>query len=226
MKNMQKPICIIPARAGSKRIKNKNIIYFMGKPIIAYSILLAIRSKLFKKIVVSTDCKKIKKISEKYGAEVPFLRSKKLSDDHTGTDQVIRDCIKNLKSEKDKYHFCIYPNSTLLKKKDLVDSFKKIKKLKFDRLISVGKFNSSPLRAFKRKKNHISYLNKKYIFKRSQDLPSHYFDAGNFYIYRTTSVLKNKSIPKKTTFYLLNNTVDVNYKNDLKLLKFFFKSQK
>ena len=89
----------------------------MGKPIIAYSILLAIQSKLFKRVVVSTDCKKIKKISEKYGAEVPFLRSKKLSDDHTGTDQVIRDCIKNLKSENNKYHFCIYPTSPLFKKK-------------------------------------------------------------------------------------------------------------
>ena len=61
MKKMQKPICIIPARAGSKRIKNKNIIYFMGKPIIAYSILLAIQSKLFKKSLSQLTAKKNKK---------------------------------------------------------------------------------------------------------------------------------------------------------------------
>ncbi len=226
MKNSQKPICIIPARSGSKRIKNKNIINFMGKPIIAYSILLAVKSKLFKRIIVSTDSRKIKKISEKYGAEVPFLRSKKLSDDYTGTDQVVRDCIKNLRSEDVAYHFCIYPTTPMLKKKDLVVSFKKIKKLKFDRLISVGKYSSSPLRAFKRKKNQITFVNKKYIFKRSQDLPSFYFDAGSFYIFRTKSIMNYKAIPKRSTFHLLNNVVDINYKDDLKILKLFFKSDK
>ena len=75
-------IAIIPARAGSKRIKNKNIKLFRGKPIIYYSINAAKKSKIFQKIIVSTDSEKIKKISEKYGAEVPFLRPKYLSDDY------------------------------------------------------------------------------------------------------------------------------------------------
>ena len=65
-------IAIIPARSGSKRIKNKNIKLFCGKPIIYYSINEAKKSKIFQKIIVSTDSEKIKKISEKYGAEVPF----------------------------------------------------------------------------------------------------------------------------------------------------------
>ena len=71
-------ICIIPARSKSVRIKNKNIINFFEKPIIAYAIDVAKKSKLFKKIIVSTDSKKIAKIAINYGAEVPFLRSKKL----------------------------------------------------------------------------------------------------------------------------------------------------
>ena len=70
-------ICVIPARSGSKRLKNKNIKSFNGKPIISYAIKIAKSSKLFSRIIVSTDCKKIKSIAEKYGAEVPFLRSKK-----------------------------------------------------------------------------------------------------------------------------------------------------
>ena len=74
----KKCICIIPARKGSKRIKNKNIINFFGKPLIYYSIKAALKSKIFSKIIVSTDCKKIANISKKYGAEVPFLRNKKL----------------------------------------------------------------------------------------------------------------------------------------------------
>ena len=70
-------ICLIPARSGSKRIKNKNIKMFHGKPIIAYAIDNAIKSKLFDKIIVSTDSSKIAKLSKKYGAEIPFLRPKK-----------------------------------------------------------------------------------------------------------------------------------------------------
>ena len=94
MKN--KPICIIAAREGSKRIKNKNIINFFGKPLISYPIRVAIQSKLFEKVVVSTDSPKIAKIAKKYGAETPFLRKKKLSDDKTGLKEVIKDTIKNL----------------------------------------------------------------------------------------------------------------------------------
>ena len=74
-------IAIITARGGSKRIKNKNILNFFGKPMIAYSIEAAKKTKLFDQIYVSTDSLKIKKISEKFGAIVPFLREKKLSDD-------------------------------------------------------------------------------------------------------------------------------------------------
>ena len=101
-------ICIIPARKNSKRIKNKNIINFYGKPIIYYAIKIAKKSKLFSRIVVSTDCVKIAKIARKYGAEVPFIRSKKISDDYTNTLEVVVDSIKKISSENEKYHCCIY----------------------------------------------------------------------------------------------------------------------
>jgi pseudaminic acid cytidylyltransferase len=74
-------IAIIPARAGSKRITRKNIKSFCGKPIISYSIETAKKSKMFDKIIVSTDSKEIADISKYYGAEVPFLRPKSISDD-------------------------------------------------------------------------------------------------------------------------------------------------
>ena len=74
----QKNIALITARGGSKRIKNKNIINFFGKPLIAYSIIAAKKSKLFSKIFVTTDSIRIKKIANKYGAETPFLREKKI----------------------------------------------------------------------------------------------------------------------------------------------------
>jgi CMP-N-acetylneuraminic acid synthetase len=155
MKN--KPICIIAAREGSKRIKNKNIINFFGKPLISYPIRVAIQSKLFEKVVVSTDSPKIAKIAKKYGAETPFLRKKKLSDDKTGLKEVIKDTIKNINSKNKKHHFYIYATAALLKKNDLIEAFKKIKRLNYDYLISVKKFESNPLRAFKLKNNNLKF---------------------------------------------------------------------
>ena len=110
-------ICIIPARSGSKRIKNKNIKLFNGKPIISYAIRLAKSCSLFKRIIVSTDSYNISKIAKKYGAEVPFLRSKKLANDFATTSEVVVDCIKRISSQTTKYHFCLYPTTTLLFKK-------------------------------------------------------------------------------------------------------------
>jgi CMP-N,N'-diacetyllegionaminic acid synthase len=78
-----KPIihAFIPARGGSKGIPYKNIKSYKGLPLIAHAINLAKKSKLIKKIIVSTDCKKIKEIAEKYGAEVPFIRPSNISTD-------------------------------------------------------------------------------------------------------------------------------------------------
>ena len=75
-------IAIIPARSGSKRIPNKNIKTFLGKPIMAYSIKTAIESNLFDEVMVSTDCEEIAKIAISYGAKVPFYRTKKNASDN------------------------------------------------------------------------------------------------------------------------------------------------
>ena len=72
----EKLICIIPARGSSQRIKNKNILKIAGIPMIAHVIKTAKLSKLFSRIVVTTDSKKIAKISKRYGAEIPFIREK------------------------------------------------------------------------------------------------------------------------------------------------------
>ena len=86
-------IAIIPARGGSKRIPRKNIKNFLGKPIIAYSIEIALLSGLFDEVMVSTDDDEIAKIALKYGAKVPFLRSKQNSNDHATTTEVLVEVI-------------------------------------------------------------------------------------------------------------------------------------
>ena len=88
--------CIIPARAGSKRIPNKNLYSINGKPLIAYSIEAAIQSNVFTSVLVSTDSEEIAEVSKKYGASVPQLRSPELSNDFIGTHPVIKDSINKL----------------------------------------------------------------------------------------------------------------------------------
>ena len=82
-------IAVIPARGGSKRIKKKNIKLFLGRPIISYSIKAAINSKIFDRVIVSTDCNKTMIVSKKYGAEILFQRPKSLSGDYVGTREVV-----------------------------------------------------------------------------------------------------------------------------------------
>ena len=98
-------VAIIPARGGSKRIPKKNIKLFHGKPLIAYSIEVALKSKLFDKVIVSTDDEEIAKIARSYGADVPFLRPKELSDDFTGTGAVVNHAIEFLKQNGEKIDF-------------------------------------------------------------------------------------------------------------------------
>lgn len=93
-----KPICIIPARSGSKSVPKKNIRKLGNHPLISYAIESALNSKLFEHVIVSTEDKTIADIALDYGAEVPFMRPKKLASDFTSTEEVLFHVIDKLKS--------------------------------------------------------------------------------------------------------------------------------
>ena len=222
-------VCIIPARAGSKRIKNKNIQKVNGHPLIGLAIRIAKKANIFSQIVVSTDCKKIASIAKKYGAQILFLRSKNLSDDFTPTYKVLIDCVKRIKSENSEYHFCLYPTSVMIGTKDLVSGLKKIKKMNSNFLCTIAKFENSPQRSIIIKKNLISFHWPKYQLRRSQDLDNLYYDTSSFYIYKTNVLLKmnnKKILPKKSTYILMKKKIiDINYPKDLRDLKNFFNNK-
>ena len=142
-------ICIIPARAGSKRIKNKNIKLFHGKPIIYWSIKAAIESKCFSKIIVSSDSKKILKISKKFGATENKLRPKYLSKDKSSMDDVIK---YELLNERKKNHVddvcCLVATATLINPKDIKDSLKILKNNKTDYVFSATTYDAPIQRYF------------------------------------------------------------------------------
>tara|TARA_B100000965_G_scaffold404409_1_gene435067 strand:- start:839 stop:1543 length:705 start_codon:yes stop_codon:yes gene_type:complete len=222
-------ICLIPARSGSKRLKNKNIKNFFGKPIIAYTIKTAIKSKLFDEVIVSTDSNKYISIAKKYGATVPFLRSKKLSSDYARDVDVIKDFIKKYKRNKISIKtLCyLYPINPLLKKSTLIKCFKKIKKKNVDKVITLKKFTYPIQRSyFKNNKGKFIVTNKKYFMKRSQDLQTFYHDAAQCYWYKIQKKLK---FFKKTAFITdgieLNQfeSYDVDVQEDMENLKKIYK---
>lgn len=204
-------IAIIPARGGSKRIPKKNIKKFLGKPIIAYSIEAAIESNLFEKVIVSTDDDQIAKTAIKYGASVPFVRPKNLSDDFTGTGAVVEHALEFLKSRNEQYDFVctIYATAPLLKSKYLIDAYDKLKNSNAKMCFSVTSIPFPIQRAFKINSNErCQMFTPEHFLSRSQDLEEAYQDAGQFY-WENTKIQSNEiafgkdSIPLVLPRYLV-----------------------
>ena len=176
---MSKCVAIIPARGGSKRVPKKNIKNFCGKPLIAYSIEMAEKSKLFEKIVVSTDSEEIADIALKYGADVQ-MRPSELSDDFTGTWDVVEYVLDTLE-EKYKYVCTIYATAPFLRQEYLQEGFEKLKNSNACKSFSVTSMPFPIQRTFKITNERCKMFWPENYDKRSQDLEEAYQDAGQFY---------------------------------------------
>lgn len=177
-------VAIIPARGGSKRIPKKNIKDFFGKPLIAYSIEAAVKSKLFSKVIVSTDDDEIANVAKEYGAEVPFIRPLELSDDFTGTKDVIDHTISYLKSNGEEYDYVctIYATAPLLQEKYLQEGYKKIINSSVKHCFSATSMPFPIQRTFKiNDDGRCEMFTPENFSVRSQDLEEAYQDAGQFY---------------------------------------------
>ncbi len=192
-------IAIIPARSGSKRIRNKNIKKFLGHPMIYWSIKRAKQSNIFDEIIVSTDSRRIKSIAENLGCNVPFLRPKKISDDKTGIDEVIFHTLNLLKKIKPKFVCCINATSPLILSKDLIAGLKRIKKKKLEYVFSAAKYDYPIQRSFQFKKKKLKMLYAKYYNYNTQDLNETFHDAAQFYWGTTDAWLNKKKIFTKNS---------------------------
>lgn len=197
-----KKVAIITARGGSKRIPQKNIKEFLGKPIIAYSIKAALNSKLFDEVMVSTDSLDIARIAKESGAVVPFMRSEKTSDDFATTADVLIEVIDNYKKIGKDFDLlcCIYPTAPFVTQKKLKDSLSLMLEKKADSVMPIIKFSYPIQRALRNTENsHIEYFWPENGNKRSQDLEKSYHDAGQFYWIKTDVLLSYKSLVAKNT---------------------------
>ena len=223
-------IAIIPARKKSKRVPKKNIKLFNGKPMIYWSIKAALNSKLFQKVIVSTDDKKIASISKKFGAEVPFIRPINLSSDHVSTTEVVAHAIRYLDRKNTNYKFvcCIYPTSPFINFTDIQKGFKEIKTNKYNFVFSASKNYLPILRSFTFYNNKgVKMTFPKYTNYRTQDLSNSYIDAGQFYWGKKEAWLKKLNIFNQYSNIILvprERFIDIDTKDDWefakKMLKF------
>jgi len=197
---MKKAIAIITARGGSKRIPRKNIKEFFGQPMIKYAIDAAFESKIFDTVMVSTDDEEIAQIARKYGANVPFMRSEKASNDFASTMDVLLEVICQYKKMNIEFDTlcCIYPCVPFLKGNKLIDAYNVFTENDTDALMPIVRFSYPIQRALRiNSGGFLEYVNPEYIESRSQDLEPMYHDVGMFYFYRINSLTN----PEKTIKY-------------------------
>jgi|TARA_B100001971_G_C18101616_1_gene489160 CMP-N-acetylneuraminic acid synthetase len=218
---IKKNICLIPARGGSKRVKNKNIKKFLGKPLLERVIKTAKKSNLFDKIYVSTDSILIKKLAIKCGAFVPYIRSKELSNDSAILKSVIDDFLNKviLSQKTHKMNlFVLYPTSIFVDKKLIMKCNKMLKKTEY--VTTIKKFPHPIQRALKYYKKKLKPINLKHKLMRTQDLEEYYYNAGQIDCFKIDAWLKKKMFHKMyAKFVLLNDfdSIDIDTPDDLKL---------
>ncbi|HOW35809.1 MAG TPA: pseudaminic acid cytidylyltransferase [Candidatus Omnitrophota bacterium] len=189
-------VAIITARGGSKRIPRKNIRMFCGHPIIWYSIQAALDSGCFGEIMVSTDDNEIANIAKEMGAKVPFMRSKKNSDDDSTTVDVLEEVLTEYKKKGKIFDFfcCLYPTAPFVSGGRLREGCEALVSSKADSVLPIVRFSYPVWRGLKVEDGRIKMWWPENYNKKSQDLPPVFHDAGQFYVMRTESLLKQKQL--------------------------------
>lgn len=227
----EKVLAIIPARSGSKGIKDKNIRELNGKPLIAYTIEVARESEIFEDIVVSTDSEKYAEISKEYGAIVPFLREENLSTDTASSLDVILDVLEKMEKLGKKYETLILlqPTSPLRTVEDLKEAYNLYLKNKANAVVSVCEMEHSPLWS-----NTLPLDNKMDGFlknignKNRQQLDKYYRINGAIYISNVEYFKRYKDFYYENSYaYIMSreNSIDIDEEIDFKIAEYLIKEK-
>jgi CMP-N,N'-diacetyllegionaminic acid synthase len=220
-------LILIPARKNSKSIKNKNIKLFCGKPLIYWTIKLALKSNLGR-VCVSTDSKKIQNYARSLGAESPFLRPKNIAQDKTSSEPVIKHAINFYKNKNIKFNlfFLLQPTSPFRIKSDLVNAWnllKKNKKCTSVFSVSLAEGNNNPYWMIKKnKKKAVKFIDNKplqNLISRRQLLPDIYFRNDFVYLSKISNIFyKKPNIYGTNPMLLISNKerleIDINTKKE------------
>ncbi|MES2808159.1 MAG: acylneuraminate cytidylyltransferase family protein [Bacteroidota bacterium] len=223
-------IGIIPARGGSKGLPGKNIKNLLGKPMIAYTIEAALKSRYIDTVVVNTDSEEIASVAVRHGAECPFMRSERLATDNATSIDVFKDMIPRLESFYDKEinEIVILQPTSPLRQAVHIDSAIKIFKEKYaDSVISYRK-EDHPIRWHKYINNDGSFEN---IFpdntgNRQDERPS-YLPNGAIYVVKKDLINKGGYFSQNSFAYIMENkySVDIDSLEDFEFAEFLLSKQ-
>jgi CMP-N-acetylneuraminic acid synthetase len=218
-------LAVIPARGGSKRIKNKNILPLAGKPLLNWTIEAGLASKYIDKVIVSSDSDKICEVALNAGAETPFIRPNELASDHSSSTEVVFHAVDFLSSKNEHFDICILlqPTSPLRFAIHIDEAIESFDALNAKAIISVTKV-----------KHPVEWINElgesgemdeffvdNALSKRSQDFTKKFIVNGAIYIFDMPSFLNEKSyFFKKGCFaYIMNSldSIDIDKHDDFKL---------
>lgn len=216
-----KVVAIIPARGGSKGISKKNLINFLGKPLIQWSIEAALKSKFITDVVVSSDDDEILEEAKKNKNVITLKRPKELAEDNSRTEPVLLHALENLKDKKYDYLILLQPTSPLRTAEDIAIAFNTLKTSNANSLISVCALEQHPYKSFKVDEDGFlqGIINNDYPFTPRQELPKTFRANGAIYIIKTADFMKNFSLLTKKTIHFemsKENSLDIDTIEDLK----------
>jgi N-acylneuraminate cytidylyltransferase len=223
----KKVLAIIPARSGSKGLPNKNIKKLVNKPLIAWTLEEANKSKYIDKILVSSDSQKILDISKKYSNIISHLRNKKLSRDNS----IIVDVIISIIKEYNDFDYIVLlqPTSPFKKYRDIDLCLKKIVKYNYQSVASVANVKKNIEWFFEIDKidSALQPVFNKFPKNTNRQFGKKFYQfSGDFYIVEKKWLIKNKRlVSNKTKPYILKNNliIDIDDEIDFKIANFLAK---
>ena len=224
-------IAIVPARSGSKGLKDKNILPFCGQPLIHWTIDFILKSKLFSRCIVSTDSPHYRDISIQAGAEVPYLRSSALSSDSASSSAVILDVLDRLHMSFTPNDFFVLfePTSPIRFNSDLDNIITKLTST--NRVVSISEAKSFHyLYQYSLSKNSTlkQAFSEPSSTARRQDMPKSYYLDGSFYASSILDYIVNPTFVSDSTVGCISNywsSFEIDYHDDFLLCELIMSKQ-
>ena len=220
-----KPLCVIPARGGSKRLPRKNIAEIGGKPMVAYAIEAALTSGVFEKVCVSTEDEEIAAVSRASGAEVPFMRRPDLASDTATIVDVSLDVLAFFEEMRIVFleMGVLLPTCPLRTAEDIQEAYRRFREANAQFLMAVTEYDHSPFRALKKEGVYLdAFWDRKYLSMKAQELPHVLVDNGAVYFVKTEALKKQRIFygEKLIGYYMpRERSVDVDTIADLKIVR-------
>ena len=228
-----KNLALIPARSGSKGLKDKNIRLLNGKPLLAYSIEAAKESGLFDEIMVSTASQRYAEIAKQWGANVPFLRTGETSGDTASSWDVVKEVIKKyreLGSEFDTVAL-LQPTSPLRTSTDIIEGYRVMKEKSANLVVAVCETDHSPLWANILPEDHsmVNFIKPGLVRMPRQSIPVYYRINGALYIIKTDHLLNSADIYSDKSYAVImkkENSIDIDDIIDFKVAECLIKHKR